>query len=72
MSRPVGTPIQSRMDLADDELVVWRYQREVDDAWLYQEDRYALDYFDGENGSEPEQVIVKRDWYETLPEDPGS
>ena len=69
MSEPVGTPIMRRADLADNEVVVWRYKREVDDAWLYEEDRYALNEWG--DGTEPEQVIVDRQWYESLPEDPG-
>ena len=69
MNEPVGTPVMGRFDLADDDLVVWRYQREVDSAWLYNEDRSTLNEWN--DGSEPEQVIVKRQWYEQLTEDPG-
>lgn len=40
--------------------------REIDDAKLYQTDRYAFE----EDEGPIDRVEVERQWYESLPEDP--
>ena len=57
--------------MSDDRILVWMMKRGVDGAKIYSDDIHAIERFPEDGDTEPVQVPVERQWYESLPEDWG-